>query len=105
MMMCLLLGATVSATGDTGILLASASLAMESSGSTLPYRPFLDPLPLDRYWLVLLAPMVIAIGIVYKSIKLNDLSQLPTQALFLSVQIIVFMVLTAGALWLMVQIV
>ena len=68
------------------------------------YRPFLDPLPLDRYWLFFLLPLAIVIGIVYKTIKLNDLSQLPKHALHLSVQILVFMVIAAAVLWLITEI-
>lgn len=72
-------------------------------GVLATYRPFLDPLPLDRHWPLLLLPMVIAIGVVYKSIKLEDLAQLPRQALYLSAQILVFMILAAVALWLITE--
>jgi hypothetical protein len=77
------------------ILLASASLA--------GYRPFLDPLPLDTYWLLLLPPLVLAIAVIYKTIKLDDLAQLPRQALFLAGQIVAFMALAAAALWLITE--
>lgn len=66
----------------------------------LGLRAFREPLPLDAYWLVLLLPLVLGIAIVYKTIKLEDLSLLPRQALSLAGQIIVFMVLAAGVLWL-----
>lgn len=66
----------------------------------LALRLFLEPLPLDEYWLVLLAPLAIAIAVVYKTIKLDDLNLLPRQALYLATQIVVFMVLAAAALWL-----
>jgi hypothetical protein len=70
---------------------------------TLAYKPFLQPLPLDTYWLLLLLPLVLAIAIVYKTIKLDDLSQMPKQAIFLAGQIIAFMVLAAAALWLITE--
>jgi hypothetical protein len=68
---------------------------------TLAYRPFLDPLPLDRYWLWLLPPLAIVVAIVYKAIKLPDLSNLPRQASVLAAQIVAFMILAAIALWLL----
>lgn len=72
---------------------------------TLAYKPFLDPLPLDRWWLALLPPLVLAIAIVYKTIKLDDLSQLPRQVLRLSAQILCVMALAAAGLWLLTEIV
>lgn len=68
---------------------------------TLGYRPLLDPIPVDDYWLVLLAPLVLAISVVYKAIKLDDLAQLPRQAIHLAGQIVAFMIMAAAALWLM----
>lgn len=69
------------------------------------YRPFLDPLPLDTWWLMLLPPLVVAVAVVYKTIKLDDLRRLPRQAVILSAQIIVFMILAAAALWLLTELV
>ncbi len=70
----------------------------------LAYVPFLDPLRLHGYWWVLLPLLVIAIATVYKAIKLEDLARLPRQVAVLSAQIIVFMVLTAVALWLLSEV-
>ena len=64
------------------------------------YRPFHEPLPLHDYWLFLMLPMVVAISVVYKAIKLEDLSQLPRQAAMLIAQIVFFLVLAASGLWL-----
>jgi len=72
--------------------------------NTLAYLPFVHPLPLDTYWLLLMPPMVLAIAIVYKAIKLDDLAELPKQAMFLTAQILAFMVLAAAALWLLSEI-
>lgn len=69
----------------------------------LAYRPFLDPLPIDGYWLLL--PLVIAIAVVYKTIKVDDLVRLPREATILATQIMIFMVLAAVALWLLVELV
>ena len=84
---------------------AATMVAVQTYGGVVlgNYRPFLDPLPLDRHWLLLLLPMVIGIGVVYKTIKLEDLAQLPKQAFYLSAQILMFMMLAAIALWLIVE--
>ncbi len=67
------------------------------------WRPFLDPLPLDSHYLLFLIPLVVVIAVVYKTIKLDDLSALPKAALVLSIQIITFMALAAIALWLITE--
>ncbi|QDU73022.1 hypothetical protein [Mucisphaera calidilacus] len=71
---------------------------------TLAWRPFLDPLPLENHWLWLMIPLALAVALIYKAIKLPDLSQLPAQTLVLSSQIIAFMVLVAAALWILTEI-
>jgi hypothetical protein len=70
----------------------------------LAYTPFLDPLPLDGQWLLLLIPLAIAIALVYKTIKLPHLVQLPRQTAVLAAQILVFMVLAAAVIWLLSEI-
>ena len=73
------------------------------SAAALGYRPFLDPAPFDGYWLFI--PLVTAIAVVYKTIKLDDLRRLPREATILAAQITVFMVLAAVAIWLLVELV
>jgi hypothetical protein len=68
--------------------------------TTLGFRLFREPLLLDRYWILMLLPLVVAISIVYKTLKVHTLSQLPRQVAILVTQILVFMVLVASALWL-----
>ena len=70
---------------------------------TLAYVPLRDPIPVGDYWLLLLVPLVIAISVVYKTIKLRDLSRLPREAAILSGQIVAFMVLAAAGLWLLTE--
>jgi len=72
---------------------------------TPAYRPFLEPLPIDDYWMWLVIPLVVAICIVYKTIKDDDLRKLPRQAASLSVQVLIFMALAATALWLVTELV
>lgn len=68
------------------------------------YVPFRDPLPLDTYWLLLLPPLALAIGVVHKAIKTDDLSQLPRRAGFWALQVVSFMLLAAVMLWLITEV-
>ncbi|MFK7788038.1 MAG: hypothetical protein AB8C95_00925 [Phycisphaeraceae bacterium] len=66
----------------------------------LAYYPFLDPAPIDRYWLWFLPPLIVIIALVYRTIKTETLVGLPRRAAYLAFQISVFMLLAAVALWL-----
>jgi hypothetical protein len=68
------------------------------------YTPFVDPLPIDSVWYLFILPLTAAIAVVYKAIKLDDLSLLPRQAASLTFQIVVFMILAAAALWLLTDV-
>jgi hypothetical protein len=70
---------------------------------TAAWRPILDPLPLQSYWLALLLPLAVAIAVAYKTLKLPDLRHLPRQAAQLTVLIVVFMIIAAVALWLITE--
>ena len=72
-----------------------------SAPALLAWRPFLDPAPIDRYWLWLLPPLILVIALVYRTIKSGSLVGLHRQAGFLAFQISLFMVLAAAALWLL----
>lgn len=67
---------------------------------TMAWRPFLDPLPIDRYWLAMLIPLALAISLVYKAIRLSDLKQLPRQAALMAFQMLFYMALAGAAVWL-----
>lgn len=73
--------------------------------AVLAFRPFLDPVPVDRYWMLLLLPMVIAIAVVYKTIKTDRLEKIPREATVLAAQIVAFMVMAAAALWMLTELV
>ena len=73
--------------------------------TTLAYRPFLDPIPLDGYWMLMLLPIALAISIIYKCTKLKDLSQLPRQAATMTVQIVVFMAAAAAVIWTITEVI
>jgi hypothetical protein len=63
------------------------------------------PLSLDSYWMWLLLPLVAAIAIVYKTLKVEDLRELPRQAAYLFVQILTFLVLAGVAIYVILAVV
>ena len=71
----------------------------------LAWRPLLDPLPVEGFWLWLMLPMALAVATVYKAIKLDGLSKLPGQAVWLAVQFVIVMILAAAVLWLITEMV
>ena len=72
---------------------------------TMAWRPLLDPVHIEAYWMVLMLPLVVAVSVVYKTIKLHDLTHLPIQVTRLSLHILVFFILAAAALWLLTELV
>jgi hypothetical protein len=73
--------------------------------AVLAFRPFLDPVPVDQYWMLMLLPMVAAIAVVYKTIKTDRLEKIPREATVLAAQIVAFMVMAAAALWMLTELV
>lgn len=69
----------------------------------MAFQLFLEPLPLSGYWLYMMVPLVVVIAVVYKTIKINDLSKLPQQAASLTLQILFYMVLGQATLWLLTE--
>ena len=69
----------------------------------LAWRPFLDPLPLELYWLWLAIPLVALISVAYKAIRLDDLQQLPKHAARMSVEILLLLTVAAVVLWLITE--
>src|SRR5690606_17561067 len=57
---------------------------------TLALKLILEPMPLDDYWLLLLLPLTIAVAVIYKANKIDNLAHLPRQATYLAAQIILF---------------
>ncbi len=63
------------------------------------WRPLLDPLPLHTVWPLLLLPLIWALAVVYKAIKMPDLRHVWRQASLLAAQMLGLLVLAAIALW------
>ena len=66
---------------------------------------FKKPLPVWKYWYLLLLPLCLAIAIVYKAIRCEAMRRVPREAIGLFVFIIVVMVAAAGALAALVNII
>ena len=76
-----------------------------SQVGTLAFRPFLDPLVSGDMWLVLMLPLILAIALVYKTIKVDDNRVLFKQTFYLWMQIVLFMAAAATGLWILSAIV
>jgi len=75
-----------------------STLALLLSAGGYEWVPFKLPAPIWDYWYLLLLPLCLAVAIVYKSIRCFSMKQVPREALILFIFILVVMVLTAGAL-------
>ncbi|MFA7236240.1 MAG: hypothetical protein WC058_05180 [Phycisphaeraceae bacterium] len=65
----------------------------------LAWTPLLNPIDLHEPWtFLLLIPLALAIGIIYKALKLADLSRLPRESLRVTFYIVGSMILAAIAL-------
>ena len=62
------------------------------------HRLFFDPLPVDGWWPLLLLPLLFAVCLVYKALKLPTLGRLLPEALRLTAEVAVGMALIAGLL-------
>lgn len=40
---------------------------------SLAYRPFLEPLHIERYWYLLIVPISFFIAMAYKAVRVSDL--------------------------------
>lgn len=66
----------------------------------MTWRPILDPLPLQSVWPLLLLPLLWALAVVYKAIKMPSLRHIWRQSALLAAQMLGLLVLAAAALWL-----
>lgn len=73
----------------------------------LAYTPLVTPLPVWDYWAWLIIPLCVAVSVVYKTIKCRYVWQIPREALFITVWILLSMAGVAIGLqvvyWLMVR--
>ncbi len=59
---------------------------------------FVKPMPLWDYWYLLIVPLCMGVAIVYKAIRLEDMREVPKQALIICLWILGGMGLAAAVL-------
>lgn len=102
--LCCGLAAASAAAAAPAVDAAPAGLMSRCGLGLLGYRPFLEPAPIDRYWLWMLPPLVIGIAVVYRTIKSDDLDRMPRRAAYLAFQVAVFLVAASVTLWVLLRI-
>lgn len=70
---------------------------------TLAWRPFLDPIPVGSGWLWLALPLILAISVVYKALKHDDMRAVPLAAARLTGIVVLFLVVAAVLLYLLTE--
>ena len=73
--------------------------------SLATYIPFVTPAPLWGVWWILLFPLVAAIAVVYKTIKVRRMNRLALEATQLTLVILLAMFAGAVALTILVKVV
>ena len=81
------------------------SSILSSGQHALAYTPFLNPLPVWDYWYLLILPLAAAVSVVYKSIKLERMRDVPWQALVIGLWIVFGMIGAAVVLAVLMRIV
>jgi hypothetical protein len=76
---------------------------MNLSTACLAFRPFLDPLHLERYWYLLIVPMALGISLAYKAVRVQDMRKLWPQTLVMTVQIVAGMIALGTFTFIFVQ--
>jgi hypothetical protein len=79
-------------------------LAQASSSTSTTYRPFITPLPLWDYWILLLIPLCLGVSIVYKAIRVQTINQVPKQALIITAVILGGMAAAAAVLAVIIRV-
>ncbi|MCC6675620.1 MAG: hypothetical protein IT436_00625 [Phycisphaerales bacterium] len=80
--------------------------ALHSAGTSLlllAYRPFIDPVDIQRIWYFLLIPLALGIAITYKAVRIPDMRRYPRQVALMTVQIVIAMLALGAASFLLVQ--
>jgi hypothetical protein len=80
-------------------------LQLLASNLILAWRPFLEPLDLHDHWPWLMFPLVLVVSVVYRTLRTTDLDKLPGETLGLMAYILFWMVVAAGGLWILVEVV
>ncbi|GEM_PF-687106 len=74
------------------------------AGASLPellmaYRPFLDPLPLQRAWYLLLFPLCLGIAVTYKAVRVPDMRRYWRDVAIFTTQLVLSVVVVGGLMF------
>lgn len=69
----------------------------------LAYRPFLDPLPVDAIWYLLLVPISFFISMAYKAVRVPELKDFWRQVAVLTAQIVASMIALGVGTYIILQ--
>lgn len=69
----------------------------------LAYRPFVDPIDLQRGWYLLLIPLSLGIAVAYKAVRVSDMRTYPREVIVMTIQIIFAMLALGAASFMLVQ--
>jgi hypothetical protein len=71
--------------------------------AVLAYRPFIDPLDLQKSWLMLLVPLCFGIALTYKAVRVPNLRTLWRETAIFTTQLVLAVVLIGGLMFWIVQ--
>jgi hypothetical protein len=66
--------------------------------ASVPWRPFLTPMPIYDWWYWLLLPLCLMFSVVYKTVKCEKVSQIPRAAVGITIWILLGMGAAAAVL-------
>jgi hypothetical protein len=91
---------------SNGLARVVSGLVTLGDGAARPYRPFIDPLEIHRWWWVMLAPMAFGVAVVYKAVRVKDAGMRGywPAVLWMTAQVVGGMALLAAASYLFVMV-
>ncbi len=69
----------------------------------LAWRPFLDPLSLQRHWFWLLIPLAVGVSMTYKAVRLDSLEHYWRKVMIMTTQLIVAIIAMGAAAFVVVE--
>lgn len=69
----------------------------------LAFRPFLDPLPLDDVWFLLVVPLSLGVAIVYRAVRAADQRAFYRSVLIMTAQTVAAMIALGAGFFTLVE--
>lgn len=83
--------------GDSAVPRETTASTAETS--QYAYKPFITPLPIWDHWAWLIIPLCLGVSVVYKSAKCWKMTEVPREALKITVWMLGAMVLAGAVIW------